>query len=77
MKKKLNSYKEVVEKQKLDIKRLHQEVSDHKCRYLHFKRLSDTLTAELISLKSKFENADFHFKKFDCSSEKVEKMINA
>jgi len=30
----------------------------------------------LIDLKSKFENVYFHFKKFDCSSEKVEKMIN-
>jgi len=31
IKKKFNSYKEMVEKQKLDIKCLHQEVSDHKC----------------------------------------------
>ena len=50
-------------------------MSDQKCRYLHFKRLSDTLTTELISLKSKFENAEFNFRKFDCSSDQVEKKL--
>src|ERR1044071_707791 len=44
---------------------------------MHQKKVIDELSAELDSLKSKFENADFHFRKFDCSSERVEKMISS
>ena len=38
--------------------------------------MSEKLTVEIDNLKSTFENTEFNFKKFDVSSEKVEKMIN-
>ncbi|KAM0040032.1 putative transcription factor interactor and regulator CCHC(Zn) family [Helianthus debilis subsp. tardiflorus] len=76
VKKKLDGYKEVVEAKKRDIRQLHSDLSEARCRYLHFKELSEKLTVELNDLKSTFENTEFNFKKFDVSSEKVEKMIN-
>ncbi|MFS8019719.1 hypothetical protein Hanom_Chr15g01407001 [Helianthus anomalus] len=76
IKKKPNGYKDMVEAQKRDIRKLHNDLSEANCRYLHFKELSEKLTVELENLKSTFENTEFNFKKFDVSSEKVEKMIN-
>ncbi|MFS7996454.1 hypothetical protein Hanom_Chr12g01130191 [Helianthus anomalus] len=75
-KKKLNGYKDMVEVQKRGIRKLHNDMSEAQCRYLHFKELSEKLIIELDSLKSTFENMEFNFKKFDVFSEKVEKMIN-
>ena len=76
IKKKINGYKDIVEAQKRDIRQLQNDLSQEKCRHLHFKELSEKLTVELGNLKSTFENTEFNFKKFDVSSEKVEKMIN-
>ncbi|MFS7945463.1 hypothetical protein Hanom_Chr06g00524581 [Helianthus anomalus] len=76
IKKKITGYKDMVEAQKRDIRQLHKDLSQEKCRHLHFKELSEKLTIELDSLKSTFENTEFHFKKIDVSSEKVENMIN-
>ncbi|MFS7979325.1 hypothetical protein Hanom_Chr10g00925991 [Helianthus anomalus] len=76
IKKKINGYKDMVEAQKRDIHHLQNDLSQEKCRHLHFKELLEKLVVELDSLKSTFENTKFNFKKFDVSSEKVEKMIN-
>ncbi|MFS8033361.1 hypothetical protein Hanom_Chr17g01568681 [Helianthus anomalus] len=76
VKKKLDGYKDMAEAQKRDIRKWHSDLSEANCRYLHFKELSEKLTVELNELKSTFENTEFNFKKFDVSSEKVEKMIN-
>ncbi|MFS7968207.1 hypothetical protein Hanom_Chr09g00794771 [Helianthus anomalus] len=66
----------MVEAHKLDIRKLHNDLSEANYRYLHFKELSEKLIVELNDLKSTFENTEFNFKKFDVSSEKVEKIIN-
>ncbi|MFS8034182.1 hypothetical protein Hanom_Chr17g01578231 [Helianthus anomalus] len=56
IKKKLNGYKDMVEAQKLDTRKVHNDLSEANCRYLHFKELSEKLTIELDNLKSTFEN---------------------
>ena len=76
IKKKFSGYKDMVEAQKRDIRKLQKDLSEEKCRHLHFKELAEKLNAELDSLKLTFENTEFNFKKFEVSSEKVEKMIN-
>ncbi|MFS7938762.1 hypothetical protein Hanom_Chr05g00443581 [Helianthus anomalus] len=72
-KKKIHGYKDMVEAQKRDIRKLHNDLSQKRCRHLHFKKLFEQLTVELENLKSTFENTEFNFKKIDVSSEKVEK----
>ena len=48
----------------------------NKCKnYDHIKNKLAAVTKELDTLKSRFENADFNFKKFDVLSEKVAKII--
>lgn len=67
--------KEKLEAQTKDLKRIKEEYSI-KCEHYHYAQEKiANLTAELDALKNKFENADFNFKKFAVSSEKLESMI--
>ncbi|MFS7937308.1 hypothetical protein Hanom_Chr05g00426091 [Helianthus anomalus] len=51
---KLKRNKDMVEARKLDIRKLHNDLSEARYRYLHFMELSEKLTIELDNLKSTF-----------------------
>ncbi|KAL4556408.1 hypothetical protein LXL04_039059 [Taraxacum kok-saghyz] len=67
--------KEKLEAATKDYHRMQAELSLTSCRYKYTKNQLELLTAELDTLKGKFKNADFNFKKFEVSSAKVETMI--
>ena len=67
--------KEKVEAQAKDLTRIKEEYSQKCVHYRFAKEEIAKLTAELDTLKAKFEKADFNFKKFDVSSNVVETMI--
>ncbi|KAL4556840.1 hypothetical protein LXL04_035004 [Taraxacum kok-saghyz] len=67
--------KEKLEAQTKDYHRMQEELSVKTCQYKYTKNQLELLTVELDTLKGKFKNADFNFKKFEVSSAKVETMI--
>ena len=67
--------KEKLEAQTKDYHRIQEEYSVKCCHYKDAKKKIENLTAELDALKAKFQDANFNFKRFDVSSEKVEIMI--
>lgn len=69
------TYKDKFYSMQKDIKQLKQDVSDKTYASLYHKHQADQLINELDILKSKFENTDFNFKKFDGSSKKLLPMI--
>lgn len=75
VKKNEKNFLEKIEAQKKDISKLKQELSERACEYMDAKAKIVVLTTELETLKTRFENADFNFKKFDVSSTVVENMI--
>jgi len=74
--KKINKpLKDQLDAQTKDLKKLKEEYSI-KCEHHHYaKEQITSLTAELDTLKAKFKDVDFNFKKFDVSSKVVESMI--
>ncbi|KAL4583301.1 hypothetical protein LXL04_007871 [Taraxacum kok-saghyz] len=67
--------KEKLEGQTKDFNGMQEELSVKNCQYKYVKNKIELLTAELDTLKAKFKNADFNFKKFEVSSTKFETMI--
>ena len=70
-----NPLKEKLEAQTKDYKRIQEELSVKSCLYDIAQQKIITLTAELDVSNSRFRDAEFNFKKFEVSSEKVEVMI--
>ena len=58
-----------------DFRKLYKDHTELSIQYSDALKEIACLTAELDTLKSKFQNADFNFKKFDVSSVVVESMI--
>ena len=58
-----------------DFKKLQEDYSNKCENYDHLKRKLAAVTMELDTLKNCFEKAEFNFKKYDGSSEKIAKLI--
>ena len=58
-----------------DFKKLQEDYSNKCENYDHLKRKLAAVTMELDTLKNCFEKAEFNFKKYDVSSEKITKLI--
>ena len=67
--------KEKLEAQTKDYRRVQEELSVKSCLYDIAKQKIITLTAELNASNARFKDAEFNFRKFEVSSEKVEIMI--
>ena len=67
--------KEKLEAQTKDYKRIQEELSVKSCLYDIAQQKIVKLTAELDASNARFRDAEFNFKKFDVSSEKVEIII--
>ena len=74
-KKKLKHLQEKLDAKTSDFKKVQEEWSTVSTRYRCTKESIAKLTAELDTWKSKFNDAEFNFKKFDVSSEVVESII--
>jgi len=75
LKKHQKPLKEKLDAQTKDFNKLKEEYSVKSTHHRYAKEEVAKLTAELDTLKTRFQNADFNFKKFDVSSEIVETMI--
>ena len=67
--------KENLEAQTKDYRRVQEELNIKSCVYDIVQQKIIALTAELDASNARFREAEFNFKKFEVSSEKVEVMI--